>query len=224
MDWLKDVGTGQLVLLALGVLLGVLVLAAVLTRVLVRIGLRTPWVIHRLNRLRDRIVALVKRPITIMVLDEVAAVIQTGHYTQNISDALLENHDALKDLVAEKVRADPNVRLIGRLPGYDTVVSETTETVMRVLIDMLRDPRTDELVSDLLRNNLQQIKRAVRERDHEGVEFEEPDELSASAREVLARSNSDLQPAEPSEPTPLAVPAEPAARTRWRRRWGTWGP
>ena len=217
MDWLKDLGTGQLVLLVLAVLLGVLVVAAVLTRLLVRVGLRTPWVIRRLNRLRDRIVGLVKRPITIMVLDEVAAVIQTGHYTQNISDALLENHDALKDLVAEKVRADPNVRLIGRLPGYDTIVSETTETVMRVLIDMLRDPRTDELVSDLLRNNLQQIKQAVRERDHEGVEFEAPDELSASAREVLARSDGALPAAEPVEPV------EPARHTRSRRRWGTWG-
>ena len=34
---------------------------------------------------------------------------------------------------------------------------------------MLGDPRMDELISDLLRNNLQQIKRAVREREHEKV-------------------------------------------------------
>jgi hypothetical protein len=187
---------------------GLLVLAAVLTRVLVRVGLRTPWVIGLLNRLRDRILDAVKRPITIMVLDEVAAVIQTGHYTQNISDALLENHDELKELVAEKVRADPNVRLIGRLPGYDTVVSETTETVMRVFIHMLRDPRTDELVSDLLRNNLQQIKQAVRDRDHESVEFEPPDELSAGARRLRDGAEN--------------VATAPTV-DRSRRRWGTWG-
>jgi hypothetical protein len=204
MDWLRDLSTIQLVLLVLGTLLGLLVLAAVLTRVLVRVGLRTPWVIHLLNRLRDRVVALVKRPITIMVLDEVAAVIQTGHYTQNVSDALLENHDELKELIAEKVRADPNVKLIGRLPGYDTVVSETTEMVMRVLIDMLGDPRTDELVSDLLRNNLQQIKRAVRERDHEAIdEFAAPDELSHTARRLRSRGG--------------------AAPGRSDRRWGSWG-
>jgi hypothetical protein len=204
MDWLRDLSTIQLVLLVLGTLLGLLVLAAVLTRVLVRVGLRTPWVIHLLNRLRDRVVALVKRPVTIMVLDEVAAVIQTGHYTQNISDALLENHDELKQLIAEKVRADPNVKLIGRLPGYDTVVSETTEMVMRVLIDMLGDPRTDELVSDLLRNNLQQIKRAVRERDHEAIdEFAAPDELSHTARRLRSRGG--------------------AAPGRSDRRWGSWG-
>jgi hypothetical protein len=205
MDWLRGLSTTQIVLLVLGVLLGLLVLAAVLTRVLVTIGLRTPWVIHLLNRLRDRIVALVKRPITIMVLDEVAAVIQTGHYTQNISDALLENHDELKGLVAEKVKADPNVRLVGKLPGWDTVVSETTEMVMRVLIDMLSDPRTDELVSDLLRNNLQQIKRAVREHDHEfSAGFERPDELSPSAQRLRERDS-------------LEEPARPD------RLWGSWG-
>ena len=204
MDWLRDLSTTQLVLLVVGALVGLLVLAAVLTRVLVKVGLRTPWVIHLLNRLGDRVVALVKRPVTIMVLDEVAAVIQTGHYTQNISDALLENHDELKELIAEKVRADPNVKLIGRLPGYDTVVSETTEMVMRVLIDMLGDPRTDELVSDLLRNNLQQIKRAVRERDHEAIdEFAEPDELSHTAQRLRSRGG-----------------AHPG---RSERRWGSWG-
>ena len=208
MDWLRDLSTTQLVLLVLGTLLGLLVVAALLTRVMVRVGLRTPWVIRLLNRLRDRIIGLVKRPITIMVLDEVAAVIQTGHYTQNISDALLENHDELKSLVAEKVAADPNTRLVSKIPGYDTVVSETTEMVMRVLIDMLSDPRTDELVSDLLRNNLQQIKRAVRERDHEGVEeFDGPDELSATARRLKDRGEAGPEQVD-------------AAR---RRRWGTWG-
>jgi hypothetical protein len=210
MDWLRDLSTTQIVLLVLGVLSGLLVVAAVLTRVLVTVGLRTPWVIHLLNRLRDRIVALVKRPITIMVLDEVAAVIQTGHYTQNISDALLENHDALKALVAEKVSADPSTRLVSKIPGYDTVVSETTEMVMRVLIDMLSDPRTDELVSDLLRNNLQQIKRAVRERDHEGVEeFDRPDELSATAQRLKTGDGAGVGGGED----------DPARR----RRWGTWG-
>jgi hypothetical protein len=213
MSWLEQLSTVQLVLLVVGVLLVLLVLAAVVTRVMVRVGLRTPWVIRLLNRLRDRIIGLVKRPITIMVLDEVAAVIQTGHYTQNISDALLENHDQLKALVKEKVSADPNTRLVSKIPGYDTVVSETTEMVMRVLIDMLGDPRTDELVSDLLRNNLQQIKRAVRERDHEGVEFEAPDELSMTAQQLRDRNAADER----------RVPGPGAAGAPRGRRWGTWG-
>jgi hypothetical protein len=166
-DWLGGLSAWQVVLLVLGVLVLLGIVSALLTAGIVRLGLHTPWVIRRINRLRDRLVSVVKRPITIMVLDEVADVIQTGHYTRNISDALIENHDELTRLVAEKVRQDPNAKLIGRIPGYDAVVSEVTETTLRVLIAMLDDPRMDEVVSDLLRNNLQQIKRAVRERQHE---------------------------------------------------------
>jgi hypothetical protein len=177
--WLEDLTVWQLIVLVLGVLLVLAVGSAFLTRALVRRGLRTPWVIRRINRLRDRVIRVVKRPITIMVLDEVADVIQAGHYTRNIADALVENHDEVKRLVADKVREDPNVRLIGRLPGYDTVVAEVSETTLRVLIEMLGDPRMDELFSDLLRNNLQQIKQAVRDRDHERVPVHAPPDLTS---------------------------------------------
>ncbi len=168
-DWLEGLSALNLVLLVIALMFGISIAAAVLGAVLVRRGMRRPATVERASRLAERALGLVKRPLTIVVLDEVAAVIQTGHYTKNISDALLENHDALKALAAEKIRQDPNVRLIGKLPGYDALVSEASETVLRVLISMLGDPRMDELVSDLLRNNLEQIKTAVRQRDHERV-------------------------------------------------------
>ena len=180
--WVDQLRVWQLVLLILVVLTFLAIGSAFLTGVLVRRGLRTPWAIRRINRLRDRVIKLIKRPITIMVLDEVADVIQTGHYTRNISDALIENHDELKLLVAEKVRQDPNVRLIGRLPGYNTVVSEVSETTMRVLIEMLEDARMDELISDLLRNNLEQIKKAVRDRDHENAPVHTPPDITVVRR------------------------------------------
>jgi len=167
MPWQEDLSTPGLLLLIVVVLIGGSLLAAIVGAVLVRLGMHRPWVVHRASLLAVRLLELLKRPLTIIVLDEVSAVIRTGHYTKNISEALLENHDELKALVAEKVRADPNVRLVSRLPGYDTAVSEISETVLRVIIDMLSDPRTDELVSDLLRNNLEQIRLAVRNRDHE---------------------------------------------------------
>lgn len=168
LEWVGVILVALLVLSVLGAVLGAL---------FVRRGLRTPWAIRRINDARDRVLTALKRPITIMVLDEVADVIQTGHYTRNISAAIVENHDELKALAAEKLKHDPNVRLLGRLPGYDTIVSEVSETTLRVLIEMLGDPRMDELVSDLLRNNLQQIKRAVRERQHEQVGEPEPPDL-----------------------------------------------
>jgi hypothetical protein len=173
-DWLRDRSVVQLVGLTVLALVVLAVVAALLTRALVRRGLRTPFVIHRINKLSQTFVDLVKRPITIAVLDEVADVIQTGHYTKNISAALIENHEELVALVAEKVRSDPSARLVSRVPGYDAVVSQVSETTLRVLIEMLQDPRMDELVSDLLRNNLQQIKRAVRERQNEKVPPPEP--------------------------------------------------
>jgi len=165
-EWLEGLSTLQVLLLVAALLLGTSVLAVLVGALLVRMGMRRPAVVERASGLAEWALGLVKRPLTIVVLDEVAAVLKTGHYTKNISDALRENHDQLKALVAEKVRQDPNVRLIGRLPGYDTIVSEISETTLRVLIEMLQDPRTDELVSDLLRNNLEQIKQAVRADAH----------------------------------------------------------
>ncbi len=167
--WLEQLSTLQVLLLVAGLLLGGSVLAALVGGLLVRMGMRRPAVVERASGLAERALGLVKRPLTIVVLDEVANVIQTGHYTKNISDALRENHDELKALVAEKVRQDPNVRLIGRLPGYDTIISEVSETTLRVIIEMLQDPRMDELVNDLLRNNITQIKQAVRLRAHEDL-------------------------------------------------------
>lgn len=177
-DWLQERSLTQLVLLTIGLLVVLLVGAALLTRALVRRGMRAPFVVRRLNRLSQWFVDLVRRPITIAVLDEVADVIQTGHYTRNISAALVENRDELVALVAEKVRNDPLTRVVGRLPGYDTVVTQVSETTLRVLIEMLGDPRMDELVSDLLRNNLEQIKVAVRERQNERVPQHTPADRS----------------------------------------------
>jgi hypothetical protein len=177
LDWLGDLRAWQIVLLALGILVVLPTVSAIVTGLLVRRGLRTPWAIRKVNQLRDRAVQVVKRPITIMVLDEVADVIQSGRYTQNIAAALAENHNELAELVAEKVRRDPNLRVVGRLPGYHLIVTEVADTTLRVVVEMLGDPRMDELVADLLRNNLEQIRRAVRERDDEDVPPHVPPEM-----------------------------------------------
>ncbi len=173
-QWLDSLSTVQVLLLVAAVTLGGSVLAAILGAVLVRFGMHKPWVLRRWSQLAEKAFGAVKRPLTIVVLDEVAAVIQTGRYTQNVSDALIENYTEIKDLVAEKVAQDRNTTLVRRIPGYDTVVSEATEMTLRVVIEMLADDRTDELVADLLRNNLQQIRAAVRERDHEAIEEAAP--------------------------------------------------
>lgn len=140
------------------------IVAALLRRFLHRRGLREPFVVRAINRASDRVVDVVKRPITIAVLDEVAAVLQTGHYTRNIAAALEENRLELKDMVAEKIKEDPAAGRINLVPFHDWIIEQASETTLRVIFEILADPRTDELVSDMLRDNITQIRQAVRAR------------------------------------------------------------
>jgi hypothetical protein len=139
------------------------VLAGLLGRYLIRRGLHEPFVVRLINRASDRIIDSVKRPITIAVLDEVADVLRTGHYTRNLAAALRENHDEIKQMVAEKIKDDPTAGRINLLPFHDRLIGEVTDTTLRVILEVLADPRTDELVSDMLRDNIDQIRKAVRE-------------------------------------------------------------
>jgi hypothetical protein len=159
--------TTKLVLLIVLGLVVLAVLAAFIGRALIRRGLREPFVVRLINRASERVVDVIKRPITVAVLDEVADVLQAGHYTRNISSALLENREEIKTMFAEKIKEDPTARHIGLLPFHDRIIDEASETTLRVLLEVLGDPRMDELISDLLRDNINQIRQAVRNRENE---------------------------------------------------------
>lgn len=153
--------------LTLWIVAGLVVLAivaAVVGRMLIRRGIREPFVVRLINRASDSVVEVVKRPLTIAVLDEVASVLQTGHYTRNIASALQENRDEIKQMVSEKIKQDPSAGRINLLPFHDRLIEEVSETTLRVILEVLADPRTDELVSDMLRDNITQIRQAVREK------------------------------------------------------------
>ena len=152
--------------LTLWIVLGVLLLAvaaAFAGRWLIKRGLREPFVVRLINRATDRLVDAVKRPITIAVLDEVASVLQTGNYTRNIASALEENRAEIMEMVAEKIKDDPTAGAINLVPFHDRIIAQASQTTLRVILEVLADPRTDELVSDLLRDNITQIRQAVRE-------------------------------------------------------------
>jgi len=159
----SDLGTGQLVLVIVIALILLSVIAGLIGRELVRRGLREPFVVKLLNRASERVVTAVKRPLTVAVLDEVADVLKAGHYTRNIASALRENHEQIKLMVAEKVKQDPTAGRIGLMPFHDRLINEVSETTLRVLLELLADPRTDELFSDLLRDNINQLRDAVHE-------------------------------------------------------------
>jgi hypothetical protein len=156
--------TSSVVWIVVGGTVGLAVIAGFVGKFLVQRGLREPIVVRLINRASENVIDVIKRPITIAVLDEVADVLQAGHYTRNIASALEENREEIKQMFAEKIKADPTARRIGLLPFHDRIIDEASETTLRVIFEVLADPRTDELVSDLLRDNINQIRAAVRQR------------------------------------------------------------
>ena len=150
-------------------ILGAFVLLSLLAgftgRALLRRGLREPFVVRLINRASERVVVVIKRPITIAVLDEVATVLYTGNYTHNIAASLSENRDEIKALFIEKIKQDTSSRGLGLVPFRDRIVEEVTDTAIRVVMDVLLDPRTEDLVSEMVRDNVDQIRRAIRDRD-----------------------------------------------------------
>lgn len=129
------------------------------------------------NRFKDTIVKSISGAVTIAVLDEVAEVMNKGTYTRNISRALTENQPHLRAMIAEKLREDQQTGKLKRLPFYNDIVESMIDTSLRVVEQVLKDPRTDELVSDMLRENLLQLRQAVKQ--HE-------DELEAARQERVA--------------------------------------
>lgn len=64
-------------------------------------------------------------------------------------------------MALEHLRDDPQLRRFSRIPFFDDLVEAMVGVTLRVLKDFLEDPRTDELVADVLRENLAQFRNAV---------------------------------------------------------------
>ncbi|MEV0250047.1 ion transporter [Nocardia sp. NPDC050712] len=120
------------------------------------------------NRFLPTIIELTRRPMTIAVMDEVAHVLRTGHYTRNIAAALAENRVEMDAMIVELIKSDPQAGKVRYIPFHDEILRLIADTVFRILFGVLADPRTDELVSDAIRENVDQIRQAV----HDGVRVE----------------------------------------------------
>jgi voltage-gated potassium channel len=121
------------------------------------------------QRATTALVDTIRLPVTVAVLDDVAEVLRGGHYARNLAAALDENHDELTSMIREKLEED---RLTGRVtlvPFHENLIDTISETTLRVVLAVLADPRTDELVADVLRENLDQLREQVRAKAH-GVE------------------------------------------------------
>jgi len=58
--------------------------------------------------------------------------------------------------------ADPQLGRVGGLvPFHNKLLHDVSEAVLRVILAVLADPRTEELFSDILRDNITQIRTAI---------------------------------------------------------------
>lgn len=113
------------------------------------------------NRFKNAIVESISSAVTVAVLNEVQEVLANGQYARNIARALAENQDELRAMIAEKLRDDPQAGKLSRLPFARDVTEAIIDSALRVVEQVLQDPRTDELIADMIRENLEQIRTAV---------------------------------------------------------------
>lgn len=116
------------------------------------------------SRFSSQIVDAISTPITLGVLDEVAEVLGKATFTHNIAAALADNDSELRALIADKLVDNPRTHRLSRLPFYDDILETITDTSLQIVRAVLNDPRTDELVADMLRKNIQQIRGALRDK------------------------------------------------------------
>jgi hypothetical protein len=115
-----------------------------------------------MRRSLGMVVNAVKRPVTIAVLEEVADVLRAGRYTRNIAAALEENRAELDAMILELIKNDPQLGRVRYLPFHEDIIRGIANASFRIVFQVLADPRIDELIGDVLRENVRQMRAAVR--------------------------------------------------------------
>ena len=117
------------------------------------------------KRFKNLIADAISGAVTIRVLDEAGQVLQKGTYTRNLARAL-ETHSAeIEEVVVDRVVEDPDLGRIRHIPFFREIATTASRVTQRIMIDMLNDPRMDKLVADILQENIQQLKEAIREKE-----------------------------------------------------------
>lgn len=85
------------------------------------------------GRFADTIVDIIRRPVTVAVLDEVIAVVQTGNYAEHVAAAIEQNRAELDAMIVELIREDRTTGRLRFVPFHDDVVRLVSDTVFRIL-------------------------------------------------------------------------------------------
>jgi voltage-gated potassium channel len=126
------------------------------------------------DKLSVPIVHAIKKPVTIAVLDEVVKVLETGNYPENLARSLTENRAELRTIISEKLSEDRQLSKLKLLPFHAEIVHSVVDTSFRVVLEVLQDPRIDDFFSSVVRDNREQIRKAVQLglNEHDSVEAE----------------------------------------------------
>lgn len=117
------------------------------------------------NRFKDAIMRAIGGMVTLAVLAEVSDVLRKGTYTRNIARALEENDRELRAMITEKLKHNPRTKTLSRLPFYNDIVASVIDASLSLAHEVLADPRTDELVADILRENVDQLRSSLQDKE-----------------------------------------------------------
>lgn len=118
-----------------------------------------------IRRFKNTIADAISGTVTLRVLDETTDVMLKGKYMANMADAIEEHGDAMLDIAVEKVAEDPQIGRVRNVPFFDDIVRASSRVTQRIVIDLLRDPRMEELTQEIIAQNVQQIKASIKEKE-----------------------------------------------------------
>lgn len=113
------------------------------------------------GRFADTIVSVIRKPVTVAVLDEVIAVVQSGKYADHVAAALERNRDDLDQLVVDLIRENQRTGRLKFVPFHDDVVRLVSDTVVGIVRDGLQDDRTHTLIADAINDAAVQLRASV---------------------------------------------------------------
>lgn len=114
------------------------------------------------GRFSGAIVGAIRKPVTVAVLDEVIAVVQTGNYAAHVAAAIEENRAELDALIVDLINQDSTTKKFRYVPFHDEIVRMVSDTVFRIVNGALVDPRVHELISDAIRVSAVDLRANVR--------------------------------------------------------------
>jgi voltage-gated potassium channel len=118
------------------------------------------------GRFKNIIADAVGGAVTMRVMDETMAVMMKGEFMENMADAIEEHGDEMLDIAVEKVSNDPSLGRVRNVPFFDDLVRTTSRVSQRIVIDLLRDDRMEEMTRSIIAKNAEQIKKSIAEKDN----------------------------------------------------------